>query len=100
MNFDELCGSVKHATRCVAKKVSETADIATLQIKLSSAQGKLEDAYTLLGRAAYLHFTSEEDHSERVAIAVTNVGAAKAMVDEIKAQIAEARAKSAQKKEK
>ena len=99
MNFDELCGSVRHAARRAAKKVSETADIAALQIKLSAAQSKLEEAYTLLGRASYLHFTSEEDHSERVALAVGNVEAAKKRVDEIKAQIADAKAKNAAKSE-
>jgi len=91
MNFDELYGGVKHVARRAAKKVSETADLASLQIKLSAAQGKLEEAYTLLGRASYLHFTSEEDYSERVAIAVGNVEAAKKKVDEIKAQIAKAK---------
>lgn len=99
MNFDELYGGVKHVARRAAKKVSETADLASLQIKLSAAQGKLEEAYTLLGRTSYLHFTSEEDYSERVAIAVGNVEAAKKKVDEIKAQIADAKAKNAAKSE-
>ena len=99
MNFDEICTSVKHTARRAAKKLGETADLASLQIKLSAAQGKLEEAYTLLGRASYLHFTSEEDYSERVALAVGNVETAKAKVEQIKAQIAEAKAKNAEKTE-
>ena len=99
MNFDELYGSAKRLARKAAKRVSETADVASLQIKLSAAEGKLEEAYTLLGRAAYLHFSSETDESERVALAVKNVDAAKARVKELKEAIAVCRARAAQARE-
>ena len=101
MNFDELYGSAKRLARKAAKRVSETADVASLQIKLSAAEGKLEEAYTLLGRAAYLHFSGEADESERVALAVKNVDAAREKVKVLKSQIAlcRARAEQARKEE-
>ena len=92
MNFDELCGGAKRFAKRAAKKLNETADIASLQIKLSAAEGKLEEAYTLLGRTSYLHFTSEEDHSKRVALAIENVDAAREKVRELKQRIADAKA--------
>ena len=98
MNFDELYGSAKRIARRTAKKLGDTADLATLQIKLNAAQGKLEEAYTLLGRTAYLHFSSTEDLTERVTVAVSNVDAQRRKVRELKAQIEAHKARVAEEK--
>ncbi len=94
MNFDELYGNAKRLAHRAAKKINQTADMAALQVKLSAAEGKLEEAYTLLGRTSYLHFTGEEDLSKKVALAVENVDAAKQKVRDIKEQIKEAKARA------
>lgn len=99
MNFDELYGNVKRFAHSAAKKINHTADMATLKVKLSSAESKLEEAYTLLGRTSYLHFTGEEDLSKRVALAVENVEAARCEVRKLRQQIAEAKAQEAAAKE-
>ena len=97
MNFDEFCGSVKVLAGRAARKINETADVAALQLKLTAAEGKLEEAYALLGRTSYLHFTGEEDLSDRVAIAVENVEAARKPVRELKKQIEELKEKNREK---
>ncbi|MBE6589555.1 MAG: hypothetical protein E7643_05185 [Ruminococcaceae bacterium] len=98
MDWNEVYGSVKRIASRTAKKINQTADMASLQVKLSVAQNKLEEAYTILGRTAYLHFTGEEDLSKKVALAIDCVEAAKTDVRDIKVQIALAKQKAAEEK--
>ena len=88
MDWNEVYGGMKKLAKTTAKKLNQTADMASLQVKLSMAQSKLEEAYTLLGRTSYLHFTGEEDLSKRVSVAIDNVNRAKSEVRDIKLQIA------------
>ena len=96
MNFDELCGSAKKIAQDTAKKLESTADLASLHIKLNAAQTRLEEAYLLLGRSSYLHFTRKEDFSERVALAVENVNRARREVLELKGRIEEIKRRRAE----
>ena len=99
MKFDELYGGARKAAQTAAKKIGSTADLASLHLKLSAAQSRLEEAYTLLGRTSYLHFTGEADLSEKVARAVENVDAARQEVKQIKQKIEQAKERAAAKKE-
>ncbi len=98
MDWNEVYGGVKKLASRTAKKLNQTADMASLQVKLSIAQNKLEEAYTLLGRTSYLHFTGEEDLSKKVSLAIDNVEAAKSEVRDIKLQIALEKQKAAEER--
>ena len=73
MDWNHVYSNLKHLANRAAVKINQTADIATLGVKVSMAEKRLEEAYAALGRVAYEHFTSDEDHSERVASAVSGV---------------------------
>ena len=94
MDWNEVYGGMKKLASRTAKKLNQTADMASLQVKLSVAQNKLEEAYTVLGRTSYLHFTGEEDLSKKVSLAIDCVEAAKSEVRDIKVQIALAKKKA------
>ncbi len=93
MDWDNLyTGFKKFATR-TADKINQTADIATLQVKLSMAEKEETAAYTALGRISYEHFTSDEDHAEAVAQAVSAVNDAKLTVLQRRTELERAKAK-------
>ena len=87
MTWDEFVHGVKKVAGKAADKIEQTADLATLQVKLTMAEHKLDDAYTELGRVAYRHFTSEDTSAEMVSLMMENVAAAQKNVDTIKEQI-------------
>ncbi|MBQ7335630.1 MAG: hypothetical protein IJW92_04060 [Clostridia bacterium] len=96
MNWDEIYSSVKRFASRAADKINQSADIATLQVKLSMAEKKLDDAYCLLGQIAYRHFTSDSDESAKVAAAIANVDSIKQEIGALKDQIAQAKARAAE----
>ena len=73
MNWDDVCNRVKKAAEKTADQINYSTDLATLQVKLSMAQSRLEKAYTALGKTAYGHFTGEENAAEAVAEAMLRV---------------------------
>ena len=87
MSWDNFYDSFKRAAGIAADKINHTADLATLQVKLSLAEHKLNEAYAALGRVAYQHFASEESHVDAVTAAMTAVEDAQKVVDELNAQI-------------
>ena len=87
MTWDEFCKGVKKAAGRAADKINQTADLATLQVKLTMAEHKLDDAYAELGRAAYRHFTDENSSAELVSVMMKGVTEAQKAVDDLKAQI-------------
>lgn len=87
MTWDEFCNGVKKAAGKAADKINQTADLATLQVKLTMAEHKLDDAYAELGRAAYRHFTDENSSAELVSVMMKGVTEAQKAVDDLKAQI-------------
>lgn len=101
MNWDEVMESVKKVADATAKKVSQTADIASLQVKRTLCERKLEAAHAKLGRIAFRHFTEETDLSEEIAGAVKEVDLLMREVKDWDAQIADAkrRAQEASAKE-
>lgn len=87
MTWDEFCSKCKQTVGTAADKINQTADIATLQVKLSVAEHKLNEAYTDLGRVAYHYFTNDDNTADTVSAAMDGVKAAKKEVDDLKAQI-------------
>lgn len=73
MDWDNLYSNFKKFANRTADKLNRTADIATLQVKLSMADKKLEEAYAALGHVSYEHFTGDDDRSEQIAKAVSAV---------------------------
>ena len=87
MTWDEFCSGVKKVAGQAADKINQTADLATLQVKMTMAEHKLNDAYAELGRAAYRHFTNENSSAELVSVMMADVTEAQKAVDELKSQI-------------
>ena len=87
MTWDEFYSSLKKKVGIAADKINQTADLATLQVKLSLQERKLEEAFAALGRVAYEHFLSECDKIEAITVAMDQVNAEMKKVAELKAQI-------------
>ena len=87
MSWDNFYDSFKRAAGIAADKINHTADLATLQVKLSLAEHKLDEAYAALGRVAYQHFASDESHVDAVTAAMTAVEEAQKNVNDLTAQI-------------
>ena len=87
MTWDEFVHGVKTVAGKAANKIEQTADLATLQVKLTMAEHKLDEAYTELGKVAYRHFTSEDTAAEMVSAMMESVAAAQKNVDALKEQI-------------
>lgn len=88
MTWNDFRKQVKNVSGRAADKINQAADIATLQIKLSSAERKLSAAYESLGKIAYKHFTEEgETDVEKVTHAVGGVQAIQTDIKNLKAQI-------------
>lgn len=87
MEWNQFCNKVKEVAGKTADKINQTADLASLQVKLSVAEHKLADAYEALGRVAYRHFCEDENTADAVAEAMTAVAAAQKDVDDLKDQI-------------
>ena len=88
MGWDSVYDDLKGLANRAADKLGQTATLASLQVKLSMAENKLEEAYAALGKVAYEHFTDERDLSPRVSLAVSRVNDALAAVLRYKAEIA------------
>ena len=91
MKWDDVYGSFKRFAAHTAVRLNQTADIASLQVKLSAAEKNLDDAYGLLGRISYQHFSSDDDLSEKVLAAVKAVDRAKEEVRVARENVNEAR---------
>ena len=98
MNWNEIRGRVKKAAAKTAAEINYSTDLATLQVKLSLAEGRLEKAYTALGKTAYGHFTGEENAAEAVAEAMLRVEEEKKIVADWKRCIAAVKKKRAAEK--
>ena len=91
MDWNEIYSGFRRFADRAAEKINRTADIASLQMKLSMAQKKLDDAFLALGKISYVHFTSENDESQRVASAVASIEHIKMEIHALEAQIKEAK---------
>ena len=87
MTWDEFCNKAKTTVAKAADKINQTADLATLQVKLNMSERKLDEAYADLGRIAYKHFTEENNTADCVAKAMEAVQAAQLVVADYQNQI-------------
>ena len=99
MTWDNFCASVKKTASKAADQINYSADLASLQVKLSLAEQKLEKAYASLGKTAYQHFTGEENTADAVAKAMLLVEEEKKAVLALKQKIAKAKQKHAKEAE-
>lgn len=99
MSWDNFYNTVKQTAILAADKINQTADLATLQVKLSMAEHKLNDAYAALGKVAYAHFTSDESRADAVANAIKPVEIALANVKVLKEAIEDKKAENAARSE-
>lgn len=95
MTWDEFCNKAKKTVSKAADKINQTADLATLQVKLSMSERKLEEEYAALGKVAYKHFTEENSSADEVAKAMEAVRAAQIVIDDYKKQIADLQKRNA-----
>ena len=88
MTWDEFRKQVKNVAGRTADKINQSADIAALQLKRSSAERKLSAAYEALGKVAYKHFTEESDNDvQKVTAAVEAIDNIQKEIKALKAQI-------------
>ena len=97
MSWDQFCQDAKRLANQAAKKINQTADLASLQVKLRIATEKLEEAYAELGRVTYLHFSDGGNYTQTIAKAMERVKTEKEAVSKLQMQIKEC--KDAQKAE-
>ena len=91
MNWEEIYGGIRAFAGRAATKINQTADMATLQVKLSMADGKLEQAYAALGRASFGHFVEDKENFDQISAGITGVKNAMLEIRSIKSQIEELR---------
>lgn len=91
MNWEEIYGGIRAFAGRAATKINQTADMAGLQVKLSMAETKLQEAYAELGRASFGHFVEDKENYDQIAACITNVKNAILEIRNVKAQIEELR---------
>ena len=87
MTWDEIYSKARKTVSKAADKLNQATDLATLQVKLSLSERKLDEEYAALGKIAYRHFVEEKSSAEEVASAIASVQAAQLEVDDYKKQI-------------
>lgn len=91
MNWEEIYGGIRAFAGRAATKINQTADMAALQVKLSMAEHKLEEAYAALGRSSFGHFVEDKENFDQISADITAVKNAMLEIRSIKAQIEELR---------
>ena len=70
MNWEEIYSGIRSFAGRAATKINQTADMATLQVKLSMAEHKLEEAYAALGKVSFGHFVEDKKNFDDYPLAV------------------------------
>jgi methyl-accepting chemotaxis protein len=91
MNWEEIYGGIRAFAGRAATKINQTADMATLQVKLTMAQNRLEEAYTALGRASFGHFVEDKDNFDEISALIVAVKNAMLDIRDVEAQIEDLR---------
>lgn len=89
MDWNEVYTGIRALAGRAANKINQTADMATLQVKLSMAEHKLEEAYAVLGKVSFAHFVEDKENINQISSAITGVKNAMLEIRSIKAQIEE-----------
>ena len=96
MNWEEIYGGIRAFAGRAATKINQTADMAALQVKLSMAEHKLEEAYSALGKASFGHFVEDKENFDQISACITGVKDAMLEVRSVKQQIEELRERALQ----
>ncbi len=91
MNWEEIYSGIRSFAGRAATKINQTADMATLQVKLSMAERKLEETYAALGKVSFGHFVEDKENFAQISACITDVKNAMLEIRSIKAQIEELR---------
>ncbi len=91
MNWEEIYSGIRSFAGRAATKINQTADMATLQVKLSMAEHKLEEAYAALGKVSFGHFVEDKKNFDEISVRITAVKDAMLEIRSVKAQIEELR---------
>ena len=100
MSWEQFRDDAKRLVNRAASSINRTEDIATLQVKLASAEHRLSVTYEELGEVAYAHFTSEATDTTPVMKAIGKVDGAKSEVDALRTAIEEKKAANAKESKK
>lgn len=100
MNFDSIYSSVKDFAVRAADKLTHSADVATLQVKLAMAEKRLDEAYRVLGKLAYRNFAGKEDSADKIQSAMSAIDAIKSEMKALKAQIEQKKKEAAEAERK
>ncbi len=87
MNWEEIYSGIRSFAGRAATKINQTADMATLQVKLSMAEHKLEETYAALGKASFGHFVEDKENFAQISACITDVKNAMLEIRSIKQQI-------------
>ena len=96
MNWEEIYSGIRSFAGRAATKINQTADMATLQVKLSMAEHKLEEAYAALGKESFGHFVEDKENFDQISACITSVKDAMLEVRSVKQQISELRERALQ----
>lgn len=91
MNWEEIYSGIRSFAGRAATKINQTADMATLQVKLSMAEHKLEETYAALGKVSFGHFVEDKENFDAISARITDVKNAMLEIRSIKQQIEELR---------
>ena len=87
MSWDKFRENVKQFANQAADEINQSADYASLQIKLNVAQKRAEKAYAVLGKLAYRRFSDEEISNSDWERATTDIELVNGEIDKLRAQI-------------
>ena len=96
MNWEEIYSGIRSFAGRAATKINQTADMAALQVKLSMAERKLEEAYAALGKASFGHFVEDKENYAEISARITEVKNAMLEIRSIKQQIEDLKERVAQ----
>ena len=66
MDWKELQESTKALTGIAAQKINEMSDLASLHLKLKTAEYRLRVLYEELGKTSFQHFTTDDSRVEQI----------------------------------
>ena len=96
MNWEEIYSGIRSFAGRAATKINQTADMATLQVKLSMAEHRLEEAYAALGKASFGHFVEDKENYAEISARITEVKNAMLEIRSVKQQIEDLKERVAQ----
>lgn len=73
MTWEEFRESARALGATAVQKIGEATDAAANRVRLATVEARLKNAYAAFGKAAYLHFTSDDSSPEELAEQVKQI---------------------------